>query len=139
MANITANIEEFFMLYPQFNNEQTAQMSAYYLNVSINHAQRRWELCRFGCRLNEAIYLLTAHKVAVNQQLQSGQGAGGQNGQVASANVGEVSVSYNNYHAKNALEYEYSLTPYGLQFLALLNEISPLPQYIGGSLERIFS
>lgn len=138
MANITANIEEFFMLYPQFNNEQTAQMSAYYLNVSVNYAQRRWELCRFGGRLNEAIYLLTAHKVAVNQQLQSGQG-GEQAGQVSSATVGSVSVSYNNFQTKNAFEYEYSLTPYGLQFLALLNEISGLPQYVGGSLERIFS
>jgi len=134
MSNLPT-IEEFFALYPQFNNDECRAAATYYLSDNIAWAQCKWDLKRFGCRLKTAIYLLTAHRTFLNRQAQTGQS--GQGGKVASATVDGVSISYTAMPAADALDYWLTLSPYGLELAALLNMLSGLPAYYGGSFERV--
>ena len=133
---ITANINEFLLIYPQFNTDILKPIATYYLNDNIAWAECKWDLKRFGCRLNTAIYLLTAHRTFLNSQAQAGQE--GQGGKVASASVGEVSVSYATMPTNDTFDYWLTLSPYGQELAALLNMLSGLPKYYGGSFERVF-
>ncbi len=132
---ITANINEFLIIYPQFNTDVLKPIATYYLNDTIAWADCKWDLRRFGCRINTAIYLLTAHRTFINAQAQ--KGTNGQGGKVASASVGEVSVSYATIPASDNFDYWLSLSPYGLELLALIETISGMPKYYGGSFERV--
>lgn len=133
---ITANINEFLTLYPQFNTDVLRPIATFCLNDNIVWAKCNWDLARFGARINTVIYLLTAHRAFLSGKAQTGQA--GQGGQVASANVDGVSVAYVQMPAKDAFSYWLSLSPYGIELSALLEMISGLPAYIGGSFERVF-
>ena len=133
---ITATLEKFFEIYPQFNTDTYKNIATYYFNDDVAWAEMSWDIKRFGFRINTAIYLLTAHRTFLNQQAQTG--TDGQGGKVASASVGEVSVSYASMPAKNDFYYWLSLSPYGIELAALMDTIAGLPQYVGGSFERVF-
>lgn len=133
---ITATLQQFLLIYPQFNTDTYREIAAYYFNDNVAWAENSWDIKRFGGRINTAIYLLTAHRTFLNQQAQTGQD--GQGGKVASASVGEVSVSYASMPANNDFNYWLSLSPYGIELAALLDTIAGLPQYVGGSFERVF-
>ena len=45
--------------------------------------------------------------------------------QLNSASEGDASAGFQNYQAKNALEYFLTLSPYGLQLLAIMMQIQP--------------
>ena len=84
-----------------------------------------------------AIYLLTAHLSLLTYKVKTGSGESGA-GMVASANVGEVSVSYVQIPNLDNWSYWLAQTPYGLELLALFDMLTSAPYYIGGSLERVF-
>lgn len=134
---ITANINDFLVLYPQFNTDALRPIATFCLDDTIIWAKCNWDLPRFGARINSIIYLLTAHRTLLSGTAQTGQA--GQGGQVASANVDGVSISYVQMPAKDAFSYWLSLSPYGIELCAMLEMISGLPSYIGGSFERVFS
>lgn len=136
MAVITANITQFLLIYPQFNTEELKPIAEYYLSDTISWAQKSWALKRFGGRLNTAIYLLTAHRTFLNSQAQTGQA--GQSGKVASASADGVSVSYAQMPGSDNFDYWLSLSPYGLELAALLDLLTTVPQYTGGSFERVY-
>lgn len=137
MSNVVVSLEDFYKEYPEFNTDA-------YIDIS-SQAFRRAK-CRLGiknncflhdCKRKDAIYLLTAHLSVLSYKAQSGQnGAAG--GQVASASVGEVSVSYVQIPGLDSWSYWLSSTPYGLELLALLDGLSAMGLYFGGSLERVF-
>lgn len=134
--HITANINEFLLIYPQFNTDVLKPIAEYYLADNIGWASCKWDLKLFGCRLNTVLYLLTANRTYLNAQAQAGQA--GQGGKVASANVDGVSVSYTAMPSADAFDYWLSLSPYGQELAAILDMISGLPKYYGGSFERVF-
>lgn len=134
--NITANIDEFLIIYPNFNTLEIKPIATFYFNDTVAWAKTQWDLRRFGARLNNAIYLLTAHRVYLNIQSRTGQA--GQGGKVASATVDGVSVSYTQMPSTDNFNYWLSLSPYGIELAALLDTLSPVPSYIGGSFERVF-
>lgn len=136
MSNITANIDEFLSIYPQFNTLILKPIAEYYLNDTIAWARCKWDLRRFGCRVNTIIYLMTAHRTFLNAQAQ--QGKAGQGGKVASANVDGVSVSYIAMPSSDTLNYWLSLSPYGQELAAMLDIYDGLPKYYGGSFERVY-
>lgn len=136
MTNVvTVSLAEFYTEYPEFNTEA-------YTNIcptAFRQAKTYISIKNDG-RLKDdkrvlAIYLLTAHISLLNYRNQTGQG---QSGAVASASVGEVNISYVQIPNLDSWSYWLSLTPYGLELLALLETLSCVPFYIGGSLERVF-
>lgn len=121
-------------VYPQFAESPAAE---YYFNDTVSWAQTRWNLSRFGSRVNTAVYLLTAHRLYLSTLANSGQA--GQGSKVASANVDGVSVSFSTMPNTNNLNYWLSLSPYGIELAALLDTLCGLPDYTGGSFERVFN
>lgn len=136
MAKITATLDEFYIIFPQFNTEDYAPVCSFYFNDTMAWAADNWELNIFKTRLNYAIYLMTAHRSFLNKSAQTAQA--GQGGKVASASVGEVSVTYETIPNLDKLSYWLSLSPYGLELLGLLETLSTVPQFYGGSLEKVF-
>lgn len=136
MSEITVSIDEFYTYFPEFNTEEYEAIAV----SALARAQVYVSLSNTGRLTDErrklAIYLLTAHITTLMYKTQTGEGAVGQ---VASASVGEVSVSYVQIPTQED-EFEYWLgqTPYGLELLALLNVLSSVPFYYGGSYERVF-
>lgn len=131
-------LQEFYNQYPEFNTEE-------YKNICPRCF--RQAKCRIGikncgrlkdCNRIDAIYLLTAHLSMMAYKAQSGQGGEMRAGQVASAAVGEVNVSYVQIPNLDQWSYWLTLTPYGLELLALYEQLTAVPYYIGGSLERVF-
>ena len=133
---ITANIEEFLSVFVQFDTDTLRPLAVYYLNNTIVWAVNNWDLKCFGGQINHIIYLMTAHRVFLGSQSQSGQA--GQGGRVASANVDSVSVSYSPMPSRDSFTYWLSLSPYGQELAAMLEMLDGLPKYYGGSFERVF-
>lgn len=139
MSNVVSvSLEEFYTEYPEFNTEE-------YKNI-CPQAFRRAK-CYFGienkgrlkdCDRKNTIYLMTAHLSLLTYKNQNGQAGGIGAGMVASAAVGEVNVSYVQIPNLDMWSYWLALTPYGLELLALLEKLTAVPFYIGGSLERVF-
>ena len=133
---ITVSIDEFYTYFPEFNTEEYTETAV----SALSRAQIYISLLNTGRLTDErrklAVYLLTAHIAVLMYKNQTGEGAAGQ---IAGASVGEVSVSYFQTPAQeDEFEYWLGLTPYGLELLALLNTLTSVPFYIGGSYERVF-
>lgn len=128
--------EGFLTQFPEFNTESYLEL----IPVYLERAQVYCTTVNFGRLKNDkrilAIYLLTAHLLTLANQAKNG--ASGQGGLVASASVGSVSVSYVQIPNLNQFDYWLSLSPYGMQLLTLLDILSSVPFYIGGSYERVF-
>lgn len=138
MSSITVTIDEFYTYFPEFNTDDYTTVAT----AALTRAQVYITLKNCG-RLKDdkrklAIYLLTAHLTTLMYKNAQGDTASA-NGRVASASVGEVSVSYETLPtSSDDFDYWLSLTPYGLELLALLNTITAIPYYFGGSYERVF-
>lgn len=137
MSNVViVSLAEFYSEYPEFNTEE-------YKNIcpAAFRQAKTFISIKNGCRLageqrKMAIYLLTAHLSVLSHKNQTGQA--GQGGLVASAAVGEVNVSYVQIPSMDMWSYWLAQTPYGLELLALLEALTAVPFYVGGSLERVF-
>lgn len=145
MSDVVVSLDGFYAEYPEFNTEtyKTICPSAF------RQAKNFITVHNCGVLKNErrviAIYLLTAHLSVLRLKSQTETSSGGASagsgsaGLVASASVGEVSVSYQQIPATNDMfDYWLATTPYGQELLAMLNMLSSIPFYIGGSLERVF-
>lgn len=138
MNNVIVTLQEFYNQYPEFNTDE-------YKTICPPCFRRA--KCRIGtkncgrlkdCNRTDAIYLMTAHLSLLTYKNQSGLSGGVGAGQVASAAVGEVNVSFVQIPNQDSWSYWLSLTPYGLELLALFEQLTAVPYYIGGSLERVF-
>lgn len=142
MSNIVVvSLEEFYTEYPEFNTEQYKNICP----VAFRQSKNFISLKNCGRLKDEqrksAIYLMTAHLsvLSLRNQSAAASGSGAASGIVASAAVGEVNVSYQQIPAnKNMFDYWLATTPYGQELLALLEMLSTIPFYVGGSLERVF-
>lgn len=134
---VTVTLTEFYELYPEFNKSEYTTIVSGQFKRSI----LKWGLknsCRiFGNTRKEIIYLFTAHLAVLAYKNMNGQNVNSP-GAVASASVGEVSVSYVQIPVSNsAFNAWLALTPYGLELLGLLETLAA-PRYIGGSYERVY-
>ena len=135
---ITVSIDEFYTYFPEFNTDDYTTIAA----AALARAQVYISLKNWG-RLQDdkralAVYLLTAHLAALMYKTSTGD-TSSTSGRVASASVGEVSISYEALPSStDDFDYWLSLTPYGLELLALLNTLTAAPFYIGGSYERVY-
>ena len=132
---ITANLEQFYIYFPEFNTEAYQPTVEVWFNETLDTAQN-WNLALWGKYINKGIYLLTAHICKLRFSSMNGQS--GQGGQVASATVDGVTVSFNNFQSNRFNDYYLTLTPYGLELLNLINLLTGNPKYFGGSFERVF-
>lgn len=134
--NVVVNIDEFIAQFPEFNDDVYNSLIPVYLKRALTFCSA----CNFGRLKNYkrilAIYLLTAHLLTLSNQTNN-NGNSGQGGIVGSASVGDVSISYVQIPNLDKFDYWLSLTPYGLQLIALLEILSSVPFYIGGSYERV--
>lgn len=137
-STVSVSLSEFYSLYPEFNTENYTSICP----ACFNRAQCYFSIQNMGrlqnCNRKSAIYLMTAHLSLLTYRNQSGAG-GAASGLVASAAVGEVNVSYVQIPNLDKWEYWLSLTPYGLELLALLDRLTAIGFYFGGSLERVFN
>lgn len=75
---------------------------------------------RFGKLYNQALALLTAHRLKMSGYGDSTLGTVGDTLRVGSYSEGETSVSYTVNQATNlTVDAELALTPYGLEYLSL--------------------
>lgn len=75
---------------------------------------------RFGSTYNQALALLTAHRLKMAGYGDATTGTIGDTLRVASYSEGETSINYNTGQATNLLvDGELTLTAYGLQYLTL--------------------
>lgn len=134
---VAVSLAGFYEEYPEFNTDEYKTICP----IAFRQAKNRIKIRNCGILRDEnrvqAIYLLTAHLSSLSFKNQSGQSSAGGAGIVASASVGEVSISYQQIPAQDSWSYWLSLTPYGLELLALLDGLTAVPLYIGGTLERV--
>lgn len=137
-TNVIVSLDEFYREYCEFDTDEYKNICPYCFRTAKNRIKiKNCGRLRNENRVN-AIYLLTAHLSMLTYKNRAGHGTGGQGGQVASASVGEVSVSYVQIPAQNdTFSYWLGLTPYGLELLALYDTLTSVPFYIGGSFERV--
>lgn len=137
MTNVNVSLEEFYREYPEFDTDEYKTICPYCFRA----AKTRIGLKNCGRLRDEnrvnAIYLLTAHLSLLTFKTRSGQSGGMGAGQVASASVGEVSVSYVQIPNLDIWSYWLTQTPYGLELLALYEQLTAIGFYKGGSFERV--
>ena len=135
MSQVTITIDQFYERFPQFNDYEYSQICPQCLCRATSYIS----VINKG-RLNNqkrelAIYLLAAHLSQLTYQLRQGQNA---SGIVSGASVDGVSVNYVQIPNLSQWSYWLSLTPYGQELLFLLNTLTAVPQYFGGSFERVY-
>lgn len=86
----------------------------------------------FGSSYEKALALLTAHRMKMNGLGTSEYGTIANSVHMTSFSEGEASVTFANNQANNsAVDGEYTLTVYGLQFLTLKRSVV-IPIRVGG-------
>lgn len=113
------NYEDFVAKYPEFNGlseEAFTQMQNKIKCLFPSYSNYN------DCKNIVLSYLLIAHFLVIEGKAVS-LGINKPSGVVASSNVGSVSVSMQTPPYKNATDYFFYSTPYGLEYLAYLNQI----------------
>ncbi len=115
-------------LYPDI----TLQMYFNVASLYINPNQRSW--CWIGLntlQLTQALYLMTAHLLALNNLIIAGEVAG----VLVNATVDKVTITYEAPPADSMWKYWLASTPYGMQLYALLVNAGAGGFYFGGRRE----
>lgn len=133
MLNIS--IDCFYNQFPQFFVDEYSEICPQCLRRAMIYIKPVDCGILHGCQRKTAIYLLTAHLSQLTYQNQQNQASGGL---VAGATVDGVSVNYVQVPNMNQWDYWLNLTPYGQELLFLLNSLTAVPTFHGGSFERVF-
>lgn len=120
-VDIRVYLDEFVRLFPYFNGKVTEDnlVSAYegassFISTKLGAISLPKNLQVRG------VYLATAHSMYL--QLNPDVVA---NGRVKSASEGSVSASFDNPQYRGWFDYFLSLTPYGVELLAILSQVQP--------------
>ena len=119
--NIRVYLDEFVKLFPYFNGKVTEEnlVSAY--EGASSFISTRLGVINLPENLQvRGVYLATAHSMYL--QLNPDVAA---NGKVKSASEGSVSASFDSPQYRGWFDYFLSLTPYGLELLAILSQVQP--------------
>lgn len=134
MSVIVFDVAEFRTLFPAFVNATTYPdatlegvftVATYYISDTdygrLNGDKRKY-----------ALYLMTAHLVALNDIIAAGEAPAS----VVSATIGSVSVSTKPAPDGPQWQWWLNLTPYGQQLSALIATRAAFGFYVGGRRER---
>lgn len=125
MSIITVNLEQFQKWFPAFANITQEQLDAAYAGVGSYIATRTGTIGLELQAQTRGVYLATAHVLYMAEHPDKFR-------QLASASEGSVSASFNAPPTKDMREYFLSLSPYGLELLAILATVQPpLPEKPG--------
>ena len=119
----------FLSQFREFEGEPNIEIM---INRALNYISPYSCFC--GERKQFIIFLLAAHFLALQKNINDGETAGGiQSG----ASIDKVSVSLTPPPFSDNFEYFFSQTVYGQELLALFNLLISTPTYIGGSYQRV--
>lgn len=125
MSIITVNLEQFQKWFPAFATITQEQLDAAYAGVGSYIATRTGTIGLELQAQTRGVYLATAHVLYMAEHPDKFR-------QLASASEGSVSASFNAPPTKDMREYFLSLSPYGLELLAILATVQPpLPEKPG--------
>lgn len=120
MANIiTVDPDKFKVWFPALADMTPEQIDSAYQSAGAYIATTEGAIGLTLPLQTRAVYLATAHTL----HMQTNPDAS--NGRVTSASEMDASASFNVYQSKNALDYWLSLSPYGLELLAILATVQP--------------
>lgn len=137
MTKIAVDYNTFIAWFPYFTDKATEEsVSSAYEGAASFISTNLGNINLPGNLQTRGVYLATAHVLflSLNPTLASA-------GKVASATEGSVSASFTQPQYKNWLEYWLSLSPYGMELLAILAQVQPplprrrigaYPYYQGG-------
>lgn len=133
MSVITFDVAAFRISFPAFANDTTypsAVLQGYWDTGICIVSDENYGWMQGACR-TRALNLLTAHLAALADIIASGQTPG----LVNSATIDKVSVSLTPPPIRDQWDWWFSLTPYGQQFLVILQAKSVGGFYVGGNPE----
>lgn len=136
-SNVTVTLDDFYQQFPQFNTADYTDICPQCLSRATLYISTRNKGIFINGQRVLAIYLLTAHLSFLTNQTQQGQTSSGA-GLVGGATVDGVSVNYVQIPNMSQWDYWLSLTPYGAELNFLLESLTAVPTYHGGSFERVF-
>lgn len=120
-------LAKFRLLYPAFAD----------VGDEVVHAAAEQASCLAdinGCKCSEQAWMaLTAHVLALRA---AGEAGGAVPGQIASATIDKVSVSFQAAPSGDSWQHWLNTTPYGQQAAALLKACASAGLYVGGMPER---
>lgn len=116
------NYSDFILKFPEFTGISESDFDAIALRIQVLFNQ----YSDFKVQKNIYItYLLIAHFLIIEGKAVS-IGMNKPDGLVGSSSVGSVSVSMQTPPYKDATDYFFYSTPYGLEYLAYLNQVAGL-------------
>lgn len=120
MSTIAVDLDTFKAWFPYFTDVTDETLQGAYAGASSFISTNLGNINLPENLQVRGVYLATAHVLylSLNPDLAS-------QGKVASASEGSVSASFTQPQYKNWLEYWLSLTPYGLELLAILAQVQP--------------
>lgn len=122
--------------FPEFQSEEKYTDEMLYgliTQAECYISTKNYGVLREGCR-KLAIELMTAHLLALQDKINSGNTA---TGQITSSSIDSVSVSMTPPPNQTGFRYWLNLTPYGMRYLMLLLAHAPAGLYFGGSRQRV--
>lgn len=137
MVDVILTVEDFRQSMPQFSNE--TDYSNEIVNISIERAGYyiNGGNCTCPCNWRGYAYkLMVAHLLTLSTKAMNGDNSA--SGRITSTSIDKISVSLDTPQTKDDWAYWLSLTPYGLELLALLNSKAPAGIYSGGKCYRVF-
>lgn len=120
MSQITVDLDTFVKWFPYFRDITQEQLESSYAGASSFISTYEGVINLPENLQVRGVYLATAHVMylSMNPDLVS-------QGKVSNATEGSVSAGFVQPQYKNWLEYWLSLSPYGLELLAILAQIQP--------------
>lgn len=118
------NVAKFKVLYSAFADIDDAEISIIAEDVFCYVGN-----CKPECK--EKLWMLaTAHSLFLSKEREKGNAP---SGAITSASIGGVSIGFTQPRANDDMGHWFTLSPYGLQYLALLEKCKVRVKYIGGS------
>ena len=119
----------FIAQFPEFCEAENIEL---YINRALLYISPYSAFCRD--RKQYVVFLLTAHLLALQGNINNGENTGGLQ---TSASIDKVSVSVAPPPFSDGFEYWLNQTIYGQQLLAFFNMMAAVLNYIGGSFQRV--
>lgn len=118
MAEITVDYTRFIALFPELLPLTEAQVEAGYDGAGSYIATKVGLIGLDLKSQTRGVYLATAHVIYMHQNPDKFR-------QLNSASEGSVSAGFNAPPTKDMRDYYLSLSPYGLELLAILSTVQP--------------
>lgn len=119
----------FISQFPEFEETQNIEL---YINRALLYISPYSAFC--SERKQYVVFLLAAHLMALQNDLNNGETTGGlQTG----ASIDKVSVTVAPPPFSDGFEYWLNQTTYGQQLLAFFNVMASVPNYVGGTFQRV--